>query len=130
MSEHHDGLGAVSVVLGTRQPSQIRRERQHLEVVRRHEPTHSSVRILVGDHREGPVAVLDELIQCARLVPVVLHFLEREARVLDAGVHRGLPHVKDPVRIRVRERREEHPVDDAEDRSVEPDPQAQRQDEG
>lgn len=87
------------------------------------------MRLLIARDRESPVPVLDEFVQRARAPAKVVHFQERERHVVDAGGAGRVLHVHDPVSVRVGQRREQHPVYDAEDRGVEADPQSQGQNE-
>ena len=107
----------------------MRPEAEELEEVWRHQPAGRPVRVAAPQDVEGPVAKLDELIERRRLCPVVGDFHEREAGVLDPRRDLRLAQVHDAVGFGVGKRPQQDAVDDAEDRGIGADAEAERQDE-
>ena len=127
--EHDHRLRGLAPVARQQQPPEMRPDAEELEEVRRHQPAGRPVRVATSENVERPVAKLDELVDGRRLRPVVGDFREREARVLDARRDLRLAQVDDPVGFGVGKRPQQHAVDDAEDRCIGPDAEAERQDE-
>ena len=131
MGEDRDRLGAVPIVLWPECPPHRRHETEHIEVVGCDEPTDGPVRIGCGvDDRERPIPILDEFVQRASALSEVLDFLEGERHVGDTGGDSRLAYIEDSVSVFVRKRLQEHPVDDAENRGVQPNPKTESEHEG
>src|SRR5262249_3490939 len=88
------------------------------------------MRFAAPEDVECPVAEFDELIDRLRLRSVVGHFGKRERRIRAAGGRLRLPQVHDAVGFGIRQRAQEYAVDDAENRRVRADAEAERQHEG
>ena len=129
VGEHGDRRRALRVIRLHQHPSILRMRAEHLEEVRRHQSAGGAMRLAAAEHVEGPVAELNELIDRLRLAAIIGDLREREARVLDAGGGLHLPQVHDAIGVRIRQRPQQHAVDDAEDRGVRADAEPQRQDE-
>ena len=73
---------------------------------------------------------LDEAGEVCRLLAVVVELANRDRHLLLPGKRRGLPHEHQSLAVDVRQRLQQHAVDDAEDRAVRADAEAQRGDHG
>jgi hypothetical protein len=127
MGEHHHRRRALRFVRRDERPSDERLRAEHREEVRRDETAGRAVRVAAPEDVERPVAEFDELIDRLRLRSVVGHFRKRKIRILDARGRLRLPQMHDAVGLGIRQRAQDHTVDDAEDGGVGADAEAQRQ---
>jgi hypothetical protein len=86
------------------------------------------MRLAAPEHAERKVAELDELVDGLRLAAIGGHLGKRERRILNPGGDLRLPQVHNAVGFGIRERAQEHAVDDAENRRVGADADRQRED--
>jgi hypothetical protein len=127
VGQNHDGLRIAAVIGRHQRPAESRVQPENAEVVRRHEPADGTVRLALACDGEGPVAVLDELIDRRRGILVVADLDEREAHVIDADQRGRMTKVEQPVRVDVRQRLQQYAVDNTEDRRIHADAEPERQ---
>ena len=129
VSEDDDGRRAFGFVGRHQHPSEQRLRAEHRQKIGGDEAAGRAMRLAAPQDVERPVAELDELIDRLRGGSKLGHLRKRERRILDARVHLRLAQVHDAVGFRIRQRTQQHAVDDAEDRRVRADAEAERQDE-
>ena len=127
VGEDRDRRRRFRFVGGHEHPSEERLRAEHREEIRRDQTAGRAMRLAAPEHVERPVAEFDELIDRLRLRSIVGDLRKRERRILDAGGDLRLPQVHDAVGFGIRQRAQEHAVDDAEDRGVRADAEAERQ---
>ena len=74
--------------------------------------------------------VLDQPLETLVHAPVVIDLLNRKGEVLDLGLRSALAQEHEPVAVPIGERLQQHPVDQAENSGIGPNPQRQRDDGG
>ena len=126
---HHrlDGGAIVAVV---ERAAESGRESHHLEVVAGDETDLHAHGLLVGLARDIDGRILGDPLQTLGAGTEVVDLRHREIDVLAPGSIDRLAEVHEAVAVAMRQRLEEHPAHDAEDRGVRPDSEAKRQDDG
>ena len=118
VAEHQHRLGPEIVVAVAERPAVERLHAEHVEEVRRHHPGQHAVRLAPVEQGERHAVVLDEAVERRELLPVVADLLDREGDVRRAGPLRLLAGEHELVPVGIRQRPQQHAVDEAEDGGV------------
>ena len=125
VAQHEHRIGPQVVVGVDEGATKEWPDAEDIEEVGGHHPRQHVVRLAAVEQRERHAVVLHEPRHRSELLPVVDDFLRGERNVFGAGHERLLAGDHQPIAVLIRERPQEHAVDQAEDGGVRPDPEAE-----
>ena len=105
-----------------------RLDAEHVEKVRRHDTGVDAIGLAALQEIEIHLMEFHQAVEVRRLIPVGKELLDRHADVGAAERRRRLTDEDQPIAVSVGQRLEQHAVNDAEDRRIRANPEAQRED--
>jgi len=130
VAQDEDRIRSEVVVLGPEGAPVKGHDSENVEKLRRNDAGRYPFRLVLSEKGERHRVVLDQTRERLVRVPVVVDLLDGEREVRDFRLGRALLHHHETFPLAIRKRRQEDPMDEAEDRGIGADPETEGQDRG